>query len=311
MNGEDAFLASLGGEDYSAPYDQAQQDEEDEEDDYDPSSFLPNDDNDISQSATPQIATSTLSPLPPSLSENPSRAASRMSNLAVSSAQKPTTVGGFITEDSDDEGTTSQAPQTANAQAAVNVASIKSPSQAPAASVSQTPVPANTQVYDPPQDNGASQVVANGTADSVSAAHVSAPSFDGAPEGNPVEAAPLADASAPSKPVTSAPAIIAKARLPYDIIGQFTDRIEEDPKGDVDAWLGLIGHYRSKGRIDEARKTYSQFFEIFPTSVSRVQDIGIVHTDLIHRLIIGLRTHNWSRSRMICPNLKPSSSRPS
>lgn len=59
-----------------------------------------------------------------------------------------------------------------------------------------------------------------------------------------------------------------KARLPHDRIGILEDRIKEDPRGDVDAWLSLIGEHRKRNKIEDARNTYDRFFKVFPTAVS-------------------------------------------
>lgn len=58
-----------------------------------------------------------------------------------------------------------------------------------------------------------------------------------------------------------------RKRLPQDVVGQLEDRISEDPKGDVDAWLGLIDEYRRKGKFDDARAVYERFLVVFPTAV--------------------------------------------
>ena len=60
---------------------------------------------------------------------------------------------------------------------------------------------------------------------------------------------------------------IPKARLPHDKIGILEDRIKEDEKGDLDAWLSLIGEHRRRGKLDDARKVYQRFFAIFPSAV--------------------------------------------
>lgn len=59
-----------------------------------------------------------------------------------------------------------------------------------------------------------------------------------------------------------------RKRLPQDVVGQFEDRIEDDPKGDIDAWMGLIDEYQKKGKIDDARSVYERFFIVFPSAVS-------------------------------------------
>jgi cleavage stimulation factor subunit 3 len=63
------------------------------------------------------------------------------------------------------------------------------------------------------------------------------------------------------------PAYALPARLPHDKVGQLEDRIKDDPKGDVDAWLALIQHYVDKEQYSTARDVYTRFFEVFPTAV--------------------------------------------
>ena len=60
----------------------------------------------------------------------------------------------------------------------------------------------------------------------------------------------------------------SKARLPHDIVGLLEDRIKEDERGDIEAWLELINEYRKKGKLDDARKIYERFFLVFPAAVS-------------------------------------------
>ena len=60
---------------------------------------------------------------------------------------------------------------------------------------------------------------------------------------------------------------VPKARLPHDKIGLLEDRIKEDERGDLDAWLTLIDEHKRRGKLDEARKVYERFFGIFPSAV--------------------------------------------
>lgn len=69
--------------------------------------------------------------------------------------------------------------------------------------------------------------------------------------------------------VPSVPSL-PKARLPHDTLGILEDRIKADPKGDLAAWLSLIGEYRKRGKLDEARSVYERFFVIFPAAVCLV-----------------------------------------
>jgi cleavage stimulation factor subunit 3 len=82
----------------------------------------------------------------------------------------------------------------------------------------------------------------------------------------PVQAPPAAAGAANTTKATTAK---RKKRLPQDVVGQYEDRIADDPKGDVDAWLGLIEEYKRKGKHDDARAAYERFFVVFPTAVSK------------------------------------------
>ncbi|KAL2072103.1 hypothetical protein VTL71DRAFT_11446 [Oculimacula yallundae] len=57
---------------------------------------------------------------------------------------------------------------------------------------------------------------------------------------------------------------LPKARLPHDRIGILEDRIKEDPRGDMDAWLSLISEHRKRNKLDDARAVYERFFKVFP-----------------------------------------------
>lgn len=74
-------------------------------------------------------------------------------------------------------------------------------------------------------------------------------------------------APALKKEAVAPPSSTPKARLPHDTIGILEDRIKEDPRGDMDAWLSLIGEYRKRGKLDEARSVYERFFAVFPAAV--------------------------------------------
>lgn len=76
-----------------------------------------------------------------------------------------------------------------------------------------------------------------------------------------------------STPVTAAAQSglsVPKARLPNDRTGILEDRIKEDNRGDIDAWITLIKEHRSRNRLDEARAVYERFFKVFPQAVSKM-----------------------------------------
>ena len=70
------------------------------------------------------------------------------------------------------------------------------------------------------------------------------------------------------KPLKSAGVSTPKARLPHDKIGMLEDRIKDDLRGDVDAWLNLIDEHKKRGKLEDARNVYERFFAVFPFAVS-------------------------------------------
>jgi cleavage stimulation factor subunit 3 len=69
------------------------------------------------------------------------------------------------------------------------------------------------------------------------------------------------------------------SRLPQDKVGMLEDRIQADPKGDMEAWLALLGEHRKRNKLDEARKIYERFFKVFPTAVRTYSHIDSNYAD--------------------------------
>lgn len=63
------------------------------------------------------------------------------------------------------------------------------------------------------------------------------------------------------------------ATSPTDIVGILEDRVNNDPRGDMDAWLALIEETRKRSVIQNSRSVYERFLEIFPQSVSHANCI--------------------------------------
>ncbi|KAL1303293.1 hypothetical protein AAFC00_006699 [Neodothiora populina] len=318
MEGEAAFLASLGGDEYDPAHQaqplqeqeeeqQEQQDEslaagqdeqeeeeeeeeeeEDDDDDYDPSSFMPDAPEEAVPSATPQPAVapqaaasqqpeqqppSDLPSQPPS--QAPSRTASAQPNSATQAAQKPKAIGGFIEEDDDDDDDEEDSQNAiahhgTNGNGDLAVASQSTPLRSPQASEAPAPSQLNTQVHNAPKDLDPPDVVPNGTAsaDSVSTPIPSAVQSQSIPAAASAAADVKAATPVPQSSFSSVPAPSShlKPRLPQDQIGKLEDRIAEDPKGDINAWLELIALYRQKNKLEDARQVYERFFEVFPTA---------------------------------------------
>lgn len=200
-------------------------------------------------------------PLPAAvLAVSQSQVDSRSSSSA--SMRKPKTIGGFLADDSDEEDeiqiTTSKG--------------LQPPAEAPTRSISRSPLHMSNTPQDTPTPEVGGMPFATGSI--VASGHDIAPTSaadqsvtadsDYIP---PPAQAPFAHAQA----ATSAPgpaASIPKARLPHDRVGLLEDRIKEDPRGDLDAWLSLISEHRKRNKLDDARAVYERFFKVFPSAVS-------------------------------------------
>lgn len=79
---------------------------------------------------------------------------------------------------------------------------------------------------------------------------------------------PATNAEASKVQPPSTPSIaLPKARLPHDRIGMLEDRIKDDPRGDIEAWLGLIDEHKKRNKLEDARACYERFFAVFPSAV--------------------------------------------
>ncbi|KAI9052607.1 hypothetical protein LZ554_003950 [Drepanopeziza brunnea f. sp. 'monogermtubi'] len=164
------------------------------------------------------------------------------------STRKPKTVGGFIADDSDEEYDAATAVQVGALQAAANPhnrAISPSPLQN---SVNSQDLPTN------PENQGDSTAAQSSTTLPVNSNHTGRASV-------PVQTAQVLTSAAPAQVVS-----LPKARLPHDRIGILEDRIKEDPRGDIDAWLSLITEHRKRNKIDDARAVYERCLKVFPQS---------------------------------------------
>lgn len=126
------------------------------------------------------------------------------------------------------------------------------------------------------QDQSASAVVQNGVPPNISNHSVVSPdvgaisSIDfAAKPPRPASAVQITEAVSSAAEQATTPSIAApKVRLPHDRIGILEDRIKEDPRGDLDAWLNLISEHRKRGKLEDARKAYERFLHVFPSCVS-------------------------------------------
>jgi cleavage stimulation factor subunit 3 len=175
---------------------------------------------------------------------------SRSSSRA--STRKPKTIGGFIADDSDEEYDTSTPLQT--------LSGLQAPaSNTPHRAVSPSPLQnsVSQQEMQSLQNQGDSKTVQSSYTLPVNPSAAEVPSVQ-------APAAPVLTSAGTSNQGVSVP----KARLPHDKTGILEDRIKDDPRGDMNAWLSLISEHQKRNKLDDARVVYDRFFKVFPHAVS-------------------------------------------
>lgn len=154
------------------------------------------------------------------------------------SKKKPRTAGGFLVGDSDSED--EEAPAPASSGRDLGAASQPSVPRPP----SQQTLTAKHATVDPSDAFPASQ------------ANAAAAAAPGTMDNGNIVALPGSTA-----------AVGSVYRPPVDKITQLEDRIRDDPRGAMDAWLALIAEHRAKNDIGQARQVYERFFAAFPQAV--------------------------------------------
>lgn len=200
-----------------------------------------------------------LSPPPvPAAILTPARIDSRSSSRA--SARRPRTIGGFLADDSDED---DLSPPT-NSSLPVSSANLHlhpSSRDGLTRSVSRSPLHISTTPQPQNSTNTNSVPVAVPTAtenSSLDRVDNRAAQTISVQEPTPLSSS-TNNAAGPNVP---------KARLPLDRVGILEDRIKEDPRGDLDAWLSLISEHRKRNKLEDARAVYERFFKVFPSAVS-------------------------------------------
>jgi cleavage stimulation factor subunit 3 len=192
-------------------------------------------------------------------------------SAAPTPSKQPRTRGGFVDESEDEE----------EEPVATALLNASGPAESPQRSFTNTPsnkLPTPDVQLHSAQDQGASSLLSASVAVNESVPSIASPA--GVPNGStPVPdvtmtGAPhllhVASARQSAAPVTPVPnsTALPKARLPQDRIGILEDRVAEDPRGDIEAWLSLIEEHRRRHKNDEARAAFERFLKVFPTAVS-------------------------------------------
>jgi cleavage stimulation factor subunit 3 len=269
-------------------------------DDYDPSATLhedysvPFDVSEEKSTATVPSAPAFVDPsvshaLPSTMNNRPSSATNtqepatmkRFSSSNTLTQNQPRTKGGFVVDDDDDDEDDEEDTrdmldvyETLDEPEADAKASVSGP-QSLLNSSSTAPVPLHDAVQTPILANTVSN-----SASSVVPPSAAVPSSDVVAQSRntvtPLQIAPTSQTNIVPIPdnVNATPTSAApKTRLAHDTIGILEDRIKEDPRGDMAAWLELIDELKRRNKKEEVRRTYDNFFNVFPLAVSYVDTL--------------------------------------
>ncbi|KAJ6166611.1 RNA-processing protein HAT helix [Penicillium chermesinum] len=194
--------------------------------------------------------------------QDPSHAESHSSTPAPEAAAVPQTktIGGFVDEDDEED------PEEADYEPPAAL-EVEDPN-AITMTMSENPNLENENqktspdAYHQAVEGASSSDVANSSYPNI---YPSAPAPDPALWGShdPSVQNSIVPTPVPESPSTS------KGRLPHDRVGILQDRIDEDPRGDIPAWLELISEHRGRHRLDAAREVFENFLKIFPMAAEQ------------------------------------------
>jgi cleavage stimulation factor subunit 3 len=69
-------------------------------------------------------------------------------------------------------------------------------------------------------------------------------------------------------------------------VGILEDRIKDDPRGDIDAYLELIDEFKTRNKQEEVRRVYEDYLKVFPFAVR------VAASSIRCRVLIGGRLIN-------------------
>lgn len=206
----------------------------------------------------------------PDPARNSSRAESQTSTpvppMGASAQPQTRTIGGFDIEDDEVEDENDKEEADYEPPAVLGV----DDSNAMPMSMSEDPISENQNHTTSPD------VSSHLMQPSVSVLDVANSSYSPAPVSNidPSVSGSLQWAHDPSMQNSTVPPPVpdspsgSKGRLAHDRVGILQDRVDEDPRGDLSAWLELIAEHRARNRLDSAREVYERFLKEFPMAVS-------------------------------------------
>lgn len=219
----------------------------------------------VDQSASSDMPTgdTNATAMNPSLAE--SQTSTPVTPAGTSAQSQPKTIGGFVVDDDgeDEDEEADYEPPAALGMDDTNAIPMTMSEDPSSGNANQTtspdvslqpPVQASASVPDATNSSYSSAPVPN--VDSSVFGQLQLASLDG---GFQNTALPT---SVPDSPSAS------RGRLAHDRVGILQDRVDEDPRGDIPAWLELIAEHRGRNRLDSVREVYERFLKLFPMAVS-------------------------------------------
>jgi cleavage stimulation factor subunit 3 len=247
------------------------EEEDDEEDDYDPSNLHFGNNDGSASERQPQPAADVEMPAPEPhtqpepTAEPPEPSKDIQGSHIKQDPPKQRTVGGFVVDDDDED---DEDIPMAGTSGQLNEAGDDTPQR----SVNQTPINTlpqpDTSIDKAAQEQDSSDSGVAVPLDPAPNGAAPVSSSSGVPPSQTSLRVPSPTAAKASVHSSLSSVSLPKARLPQDTVGILEDRIAEDPRGDVDAWMSLINEHQRRSKFDDARAVYERFFQIFPFAVS-------------------------------------------
>lgn len=104
-----------------------------------------------------------------------------------------------------------------------------------------------------------------------SLAHEASEAVSNVPPASQANNAPTAPVGAPANAFAAEQPLPINIVQPFqDIVTTLEDRIKEEPRAAMDAWLDLIAELRRRNDIDQLRSVYERFVAVFPQAVSAI-----------------------------------------
>lgn len=201
---------------------------------------------------------------PQSIAQDETEASASMPSSTAPTQQNTKTIGGFVVEDEDEEEDDKGDDYEPPAVLGEDVNTM--PQQPFSGNENQASSTPDVSFNESVQDASSKNVSNSFHSPSVSKNDVSAAPGQSLYASQALQSENTQESAAQTP--TPDPTSASKGRLPHDRVGILEDRIQEDPRGDIPAWIELINEHRSRNRIDNAREVYERFLKVFPFAVS-------------------------------------------